>query len=276
MILSATVVAGFIIAHDAMRDGITSETFIKAGVASAATLGVGLAIDYSMNFLVAQSSRIAAKYILERAGKKITERAVSKIAAELAPSIAKGLGGGLQIVFGAIYIGNAIYDYNMGNMTQTDMLVNVGIVASTTAGAVFFTCTEAGAAIGTAIFPGLGTAAGATIGFGIGVIGGVATGGYMWYVESARQENLLYEARQLAEWETENNRTRIKKAIANLQREAEEKRIEAWKGLLGNERKTFCRMSPPDPSTPPVQTTSDDIISTVVSMVYAIWNVLQK
>lgn len=239
MILSATVVAGFIIAHDAMRDGITSETFIKAGVASVATLGVGLAIDYSMNFLVTQSSRIAARYILERTGKRITERAVSRLAAELAPSIAKGLGGGLQIVFGAIYIGNAIYDYNMGNMTQTDMLVNVSIVALTTAGAVFFTCTEGGAKVGALIgslFGPAGTAAGGAIGtgigIGIGIIGGLATGGYTWYVENRRQENILYETRHRAEWETKNNRERLETTIRELEQKFMQMRDEAWKGLL--------------------------------------------
>ena len=239
MILSATVVAGFIIAHDAMRDGITSETFIKAGVASVATLGVGLAIDYSMNILVTQSSRIAARYILERTGKRITERAVSRLAAELAPSLAKGLGGGLQIVFGAIYIGNAIYDYSIGNMTQTDMLVNVSIVALTTAGAVFFTCTEGGAKVGALIgslFGPVGTAAGGAIGtgigIGIGIIGGLATGGYTWYVENRRQENVLYETRHRAEWETKNNRERLETTIRELEQKFMQMRDEAWRGLV--------------------------------------------
>ena len=232
MILSATVVAGFIIARDAARNGITSETFIKAGVASATTIATGIAIDYSINFLVKQSSQIAANYFLNRMGKRITKRAVDELAKKLAPTIGKTLGGCLQIAFGVYFIGDEIYDYYKGNITQTDMLVNVSIVALTTAGTVFFTCTEAGAAIGTSICPGLGTAAGATIGFVIGVAGGVATGGYMWYVESKRQENLLREARQLAEWETKNNRERLERTIQELEQKSEQMRNDAWRCLL--------------------------------------------
>ena len=234
-ILSATVVAGFVIAQDAMRNGITSDTVVKATVVAAEAV----VTDLAMNFVVTQTSRYMAARMLEKAGKKVTERAVTKLAEKIAPALGKSIGGGVQVVFGLYIIGNTIYNYNLGKITQTDMFVNVGIVALTTAGSVFFTCTTGGTKIGAAIgslFGPAGTAAGGTIGAGIGIFigvaGGVATGGYTWYVENKRQENLLFEARQLAEWETKDNLARLQKTISKLNAEAEQMSNEAWKRLL--------------------------------------------
>ena len=232
IIISATLVAGFIIAHDAMRNGITTETFFKAGVVSAATLGTGLVVDYAMNQAVMQTSKLVARHMLERTGKKISEQAVARLAANLAPKIGKVFGGGLQIAFGLYFIGDAVYSYNQGRITQTDLWVNVGIIALTTAGTVFFTCTETGAAIGTSILPGVGTAGGMVIGMAIGVLGGAATGGYTWYIENKRQENLLFEAKQLAEWEVKNNHARLAATILTLEREADRMHDIAWGNLL--------------------------------------------
>ena len=232
MILTATVIAGFIIAHDAMKNGITSETFFKAGVVSAATLGTGIVVDYAMKQAVMQTSKLVSRYMLEHTGKKVSEQAVARLAANLAPKIGKVFGGGLQIAFGLYFIGDAVYSYNQGNITQTNLWVNVGIIALTTAGTVFFTCTEAGAAIGTSIFPGLGTAGGTLIGMAIGVLGGVATGGYAWYVETKRQEDILFEARQLAEWEVKNNHARLAATILMLEKEAGRMHDTAWGNLL--------------------------------------------
>ena len=239
MILSATVVAGFIIAHDAMRDGITSETFLKAGLVSTGTLAVGIALDYTMNFVVTHTSKYAAKYMLERTGKKVTEKAVAKLAEKVAPTIGRTIGGGLQIAFALYFVGDTIYNYNQGYITQTDMWVNVGIVALTTAGTVFFTCTSGGAKVGAVIgslFGPAGTAAGGAIGTGIGiaigVVGGIATGGYTWYVENKRQENLLYETRLRANWETEHNRRCLQDTISDLKKKSEQMRNDSWSRLL--------------------------------------------
>ena len=239
MIISATVVAGFIIAHDSMRNGITEETFLKAGAMSTGMAATGVASDYAMKFVVTHTSKHVAKYMLGRTGKNITERAVAKIAEKLAPTIGRSIGGGLQVAFALYFVGDTIYRYNQGQITQTDMWVNVSIIALTTAGTVFFTCTTGGAKVGAAIgslFGPAGTAAGGTIGATIGVVigfvGGVATGGYTWYTENKRQENLLIEARWRAKLETENNRMRLKQTISELKKKAEQMQNEAWGRLL--------------------------------------------
>lgn len=224
--------AGFIIAYDATRNGITWDTFSNAGLVSTKVLAVGIALDYTMNFLVTHTSKWVAEYQLKHTGKRVTEKAIAKLAEKLAPGTGRIFGGGLQVLFAGFFIGKSIYDYNKGNITQTDMLVEVGIVALTTAGTVFFTCTKAGAAIGTAICPGLGTAAGTGAGVVIGIAGGILTGGYTWYVEHKRQKNLLYEARLRAEWETENNKKRLEESKKELKKEAEALRESAWLGLL--------------------------------------------
>ncbi len=242
MILSATVAAGFIIAHDAMRTGITLETFLKAGLASTAALGSGIILDYTINVLVTQTSKYIARRMLEQAGKKVTERAVAKLADKLAPVIGKSIGGGLQIMLSSAFIGKTIYDYYQGNISQTDMLVNVGIIALTTAGSVFFTCTTTGTKVGAAIgvfFAGppgaaAGGAIGAGIGIAIGVIGGICSGGYTFYVENKRQESFLFETEQRVQWETRNNSLRYEERISELKRESEQMRNEAWQNLLAN------------------------------------------
>lgn len=219
--------AGFIIAHDAMRDGITLETFLKAGLVSIETLAVGIALDYTMNFLVTHTSKCVTEYWLKHTGKRVTEKAIAKLAEELAPGIGRIFGGGLQVLLAGFFIGKSIYDYNKGNITQTDMLVEVGIVSLTTAGTLFFTFTKAGAALGAVLGPG-----GVVVGTIIGGVGAIASVGYTWYVEQKRQKNLLYEARLRAEWETENNKKRLEERKKELKKEAEALRESAWRGLL--------------------------------------------
>ena len=209
--------AGFVIARDAMRGGITSDTFREAGIIAGATLAAGVAVDYAAGFVVKQASKYIAKLMLEAAGKKISQRVLSEM-------VGKTLGGSLQIAFALYFAGDAIYNYNKGNMTQTEMMVNVGIVFFTTAATVFLTCTQVGTALGGPV--------GTAIGVAIGSIGGLASGVYSWYVERQRQERLLLEARHLADWETSNNCKRLRETISKLQADSERMRNEAWRGLL--------------------------------------------
>ena len=239
IVISAMVVAGFIIAHDTMRDGITSDTFIKAGIASSATIVTAIALDYGMNIAARFASEQIARYVLSQSGKRVTEKAVSNLASILKPTVTRALGGTLQVAFALYFIGDTIYNYNMGNMTQTDMIVNVSIVALTTVGTVFFTCTKGGATVGAFIgsfFGPAGTAAGGMIGTAIGVtigvIGGVATGGYTWYVENKKQERLLAETRKRADWETKNNKERLDLLIQELEQKSKQDRTAAWNRLL--------------------------------------------
>ena len=230
--INIALVIGFTIAHDAMRDGITSETFFMATLTAAGGFAVGVAFDYGLNLVAPHVSKYVAKYILQHTGKKVTEKAIEKFAIEILPTVGKGIGGLIQVVFAGAFITKSVYDYNQNNISQTDMFVEVGIVAVTTGASIFFTCTEAGAAIGTAIFPGLGSAGGLVIGSVVGVVGGFASGVYTWYVENQRQEMVLLEARQLAAWETENNKVRLQQRISDLKKESEQMWNDAWKGLL--------------------------------------------
>lgn len=218
--------AGFIIAHDAMRNGITWDTFSKAGLASAGALAWDVSLDKLDKAINYSAGKFASRFMKGGSAGKFASRLMG--------------GGVVQTVLAGFFIGKSIYDYNKGNITQTDMLVEVGIVALTTAGTVFFTCTSGGAKVGAAIGmffggpPGsaLGGAIGTVAGVVIGTAGGILTGGYTWYVEHKRQKNLLYEARLRAEWETENNKKRLEERKKELKKEAEALRESAWRGLL--------------------------------------------
>ena len=210
-------VVGFIIANDAMEDGISANTFLKAGLVSTAMIGTDVALG-----VVRNASRHLAKYTLKPIGKNIFTVAVTKLAGNVAATTAISIG--IPIGLSIYSIGNTIYKYNKGYMTQTDMLIYVGIESLTTAGIVLVTCAEWGGAIG--LWPGL------LIGTAIGVVGGIATGGYTLYVENKRQENLLYETRLRVNWETENNRMRLQETISDLKKKSEQMRSDAWNILL--------------------------------------------
>ena len=203
-------VVGFIIANDTMEDGISANTFLKAGLVSTAMIGTDIALG-----VVRNASRHLAKYTLKPIGKNIFTVAVTKLAGNVAATTAISIG--IPIGLSIYSIGNTIYKYNKGYMTQTDMLVYVGIESLTAAGFVL-TCR--------------GGWYGLLIGVGIGVVGGIAEVGYTNYVENKRQENLLYEARLRASWETEDNHMRLQKTISDLNKKSEQMRSDAWNRLL--------------------------------------------
>lgn len=220
IIISAVAVAGFIIANDAMGDGISANTFLKAGLVSIAMIGT----DVALGIVVRNASRHLAKYILKPTGRNISTFAVTKLAGNIATATAKYISVGIPIGLSIYSIGDTIYKYNKGYMTQTDMLIYVGIESLTTAGIVLVTCAEWGGAIG--LLPGL------LIGTAIGAVGGIAVVGYTKYVENKRQKNLLYEARLRASWETEDNHMRLQKTISDLNKKSEQMRSDAWNRLL--------------------------------------------
>lgn len=209
-LISAVAVVGFIIANDAMGDGISANTFLKAGLVSTAMIGT----DVALGIVVRNASRHLAKYTLKPTGKNISTFAVTKLAGNIAATTVAKIGMG---IFSIYSIGDTIYKYNKGYMTQTDMLVYVGIESLTAAGFVL-TCK--------------GGWYGLLIGVGIGVVGGIAEVGYTNYVENKRQENLLYEARLRASWETEDNHMRLQKTISDLNKKSEQMRSDAWNRLL--------------------------------------------
>lgn len=203
-------VVGFIIANDAMEDGISANTFLKAGLVSTAMIGTDVALG-----VVRNASRHLAKYTLKPIGKNIFTVAVTKLAGNVAATTAISIG--IPIGLSIYSIGNRIYNYNKGYMTQTDMLVYVGIESLTAAG---FVLTRRGGWYGL------------LIGVGIGVVGGITKEGYTWYVENKRQKNLLYESRLRASWETEDNHVRLQKTISDLNKKSEQMRSDAWNILL--------------------------------------------
>ncbi len=235
VIVSAAMVAGFVIAQDAMANGITKYTFVKAGAVAGATTAVALTVNYGINKAVQITSEQLARRSLEQAGKKITEKAVAKEAQRLAPMLGKAVGGGIQVFTGVIFVGKAWWDYEHNTITRQDLAVETGIITITTAAGLWVTIAtttaagaKAGAATGTAITPGWGT----FIGCVIGLVGGAASGGYMYYVSSERRERLEREQANRAEWETFHSRERLSKRISELQESYDEKLQLAWGQLL--------------------------------------------
>lgn len=185
-ILNASLVAVMIVAEDVAREQFSAESMLRASVIGGSTLGVGIGLDFVMDRTITKISEKIARKGIEQAGKELTkeaaEHAISANATKLASSIGRGGGGGLIAITGVAVIGNTLWDYQNAKISQTDMMVDVGITALTSAGSIFFTCTE----IGTSICPGGGT----VIGFIIGSAGAVAIGGYTYYAERNKQEML--------------------------------------------------------------------------------------
>lgn len=208
-LISAVAVVGFIIAGDAMGDGISSNTLLEAGLISTAMIGPDVALG-----VVRNASRHLAKYTLKPTGKNISTFAVTKLAGNIAATtLAKYIGMGIFPIYS---IGDTIYKYNKGYMTQTDMLAYVGIDVITI-GITALVMRKGGRPL----------AVGAVIG-----VGDIAKGGYTWYVKNKRQETLLYEARLRASWETEDNHMRLQKMLSDLNEKSEQMRSDAWNRLL--------------------------------------------
>lgn len=235
VIASAAMVAGFVIAQDAMVNGITKQTFLKAGAIAGVTTAVALTINYGINKAVQVTSEHLARRALEQAGKRITEKAVAKEAQALAPALGKALSGGFQIVTGALLVIKTFWDYEHNTITRRDLAVETGIITTTTAAGLWVTIaiataagTKAGTATGTAITPGWGT----VIGGVIGLVGGAASGGYLYYVSCERRERMEREQAIRAEWETSHNREQLSKRISDLYNSYNEKLQLAWEQLL--------------------------------------------
>lgn len=229
-VLSTTSIVGFIIARDAMKNGISLETFKSAGFA----FGMGLTVDYMINKGVRWVSRkMAERILVQSAAEDISSSSVETLTERLIPTVGKRVGIGLQTAFFLWEICQPIYDYNKGNITQSNMFIKV-----TSRAMIFWfilDAAEAGGAIGGLISGGnpVGAIIGGVIGvvFG-GVVGGFFDGGIDNYIANEYQKNLLYEARHLANWETENNRMRLEKTIRDLEEKSKRLHDEAWHGLL--------------------------------------------
>lgn len=231
VIISSAIAIGFVVAQDIISGNLSVDTLRKVGIGGGIAAGTYMALDYGVGMGIRYASIAAAKHSLRSTGKRITEASVSRVAAEIAPTLGRAIGGVMQIGFAGIIVTKTLYDYNHDKISQTDAAIQITIVSLATAGTVFFTCSEYGAALGTAICPGAGTTAGTIIGAGIGVVAGVASGGYTWYAEKKRQKRLEHEIMARAEWETENNKQRLQERIRELELSSQKKRAEAWAAL---------------------------------------------
>ena len=208
---------GLAILQDIFKNGeISSSTFLKAGFVFSASMGVGYALNKTMEYALPQTSEFIAKNALTLMGKKATEKAVSR----LAGTIGKSLGVGVVVVSSSVEIGNIIYNYNQSNVSQKDALVNIGLSAATS-----------GAVIGSFFIPGVGTLAGAAIGAGIAFVGGGIQMTYNYLAEQGRQERILFEMKERAKWEVENNEEKRFEMIRKLEAEAAQLRADALQVL---------------------------------------------
>lgn len=177
-------------------------------------------IGYSMERGLQTTSSYVAKQIYGTAGTKAAQQAASRMATQFV----KFGTGGLVAVTGAYTLCDAYSRFNAGEMSQTAFLIESSTTIVATAGGVFLTCTEMGAAIGTAVCPGLGSAAGAVVGV---LVAGVATGVnvlYMWYEGNERQELAKLEESIRNNADKEHDEARIKRIRQN----AEEQIARGW------------------------------------------------
>lgn len=177
-------------------------------------------IGYSMERGLQTASSYVAKQIYGTAGTKAAQQAASRMATQFV----KFGTGGLVAVTGAYTLCDAYSRFSAGEMSQTAFLIESSTTIVATAGGVFLTCTEMGAAIGTAVCPGLGSAAGAVVGV---LVAGVATGAnvlYMWYEGNERQKLAKLEASLRNNADKEHDEAQIKR----IRQEAEEQIARGW------------------------------------------------
>lgn len=100
---SAAVIAGFIVTKDLFSNGLSSDTFVRAGMTFTAIVGTGVILDATIPTAIKKTSQILARHSLSLAGRKASEQAVSRMADKIALSLGKGGGnrsyGGILRLF---------------------------------------------------------------------------------------------------------------------------------------------------------------------------------
>ena len=236
----AMVFPGWQVAKDVFSGNVSKETFQNVGEIATTELGT----EFATRVLVSQLAAKIARKSLEKSGKKVTSALLKKTTEKVAGRI---VGGSVQAIFGTLEMGSYIKAYNNGNISMRDAYVQCGLIAVTTGGAIFFTCTEKGAEIGAAVgtffFPGLGTGVGAAVGTGIGIIiggvGGAASGGYTYYSAYQKEQRLIQEEANRNEWQRDRNFSDWRSEIEQLKNSAMNKRrnAEMLLGLEGSQTK---------------------------------------
>lgn len=138
-----------------------------------------------------------AKQIYGAAGSKMAQQAAVRFASQFA----KAGFGGFAGAAAALRLYGSYTKYQNGEMTKTAFAVETSTTTIGVAGAMFFTFTAKGAAIGTAFCPGLGSLAGAAVGVAfVGIMEGINLL-YQWYEakEMEKEAKVREELRRRAE-----------------------------------------------------------------------------
>lgn len=133
-------------------------------------------------------------------------------------AVAGGIG-----LFSALDVAPSIIEYNRGNISRTEMLVEIGNAA------VCVCFMKIGAGIGSSFGP-VGTVFGGGIG---GALGGIYSATIGIYMERMRKDWMDMQADHLAEWETKDNQRRRAEYLETLRKEADENIREGHRKVLG-------------------------------------------
>ncbi len=211
---NSTALVGMLVAHSITSGKIDAKAAWSLSGAFVIDAGSALASEKAMAYISEKGSRSWVERTLASQNKKLTEKAITSGISKLAPNVGRVLGVGFAGVASAVSAGTWIYAYNAGNVSQTEMLIHVGISAG------------GGAAAALAIWVG----GGATMG-PVGIVGGIVIGSvvvgidlaYTYFVGKEKERLRKVEAEHLAAWETEHARRIREKDIRRL-----EERIRCW------------------------------------------------
>lgn len=194
--------------------------------------GVSVAFDPA-GFAVETGAKYAGSYVAKQVYGTATSQVAKQAALRYTMQFAKIGMVGLEGVASAWTLVDAYHRYNEGEITQTAFMVEGSAALVAGAGGIFFTCTEFGTGIGTAICPFAGSFAGALVGASVGAICAGVVVVYSWWEGSEREElaqleqNLRVQADAIHEQEQREKFYRELKEKARLQEE------QGWKLFYG-------------------------------------------
>lgn len=194
--------------------------------------GASVAFDPA-GYAVESSAKYAGSYVARHVYGSATSQAAKQAALRYTAQFAQIGMAGVEVVASAWTLADAYNRYNAGEITQTAFMVEGSAAVVAGAGGLFFTCTEWGAGIGTAICPGAGSFAGAVVGAGIGAVCAVGVVAYNWWEGSERQELAELEARLRAEADANHEKEQQEKFYRDLQEQARLQQERGWKLFKG-------------------------------------------
>lgn len=201
---NVALVIGLTVIHDAVRGDVSIKTLQKAGINTAFAAGS----DILFTTLASQSDDIL-KTSLKYSGQN------SRHVAKLFKTGSKIASKSLPFVMDVVFVGKSIYDYNKGNISQNEMLSEIGVIALTS-GIIYF-----GAQSGDwRICAGSILLAGA-----IDIV-------YILFMEKREKERIMNEMKWLAEKEQLSNDKYIQTLRDTLHNHSMNEENNAWLLLL--------------------------------------------